>query len=113
MFSGSLFPMKRIIGLVFGSLVGACVLHFVLAACGSGSTPNALAQSSCTSWQVAGYYAPAVLSTPSGSDWPTGLTTPVNLPSGWEPLEASPFGGMSGSGTNTVGAFVIVRHCVQ
>lgn len=106
--------MKRTLGLVFGSLAGACVLHLVLVACGgSNSTPDAHAQSTCTSWQVAGYYAPAVLTTPSGADWPAGLTKPVNLPNGWEPLEASPFGGTNGGGTNTVGAFVIVRHCVQ
>jgi hypothetical protein len=56
------------------------------------------------------YFAPDILTTTAGSNWPAGLSAPVNLPSGWEPLSAEAFGGSSSS---AAGAFVAVRHCVQ
>jgi hypothetical protein len=104
--------MNRKAGIVVGSLLGASVLNLLYIACGSPN--NAQAQSSpCTSWQVATYYQPDVLTRSGTSDWPTGLSNAVTLPIGWEPLEASPFGGNSGGATSSVGALVVARHCLQ
>jgi hypothetical protein len=104
--------MNRKASIVLGSLLGACVLNLLFVACGSAK--NAQAQSApCTSWQVATYYQPDVLTRSGTSDWPTGLSNAVTLPTGWEPLEASPFGGSSGGPTSSVGALVVARHCLQ
>ncbi|HEY6463460.1 MAG TPA: hypothetical protein VIY73_25005 [Polyangiaceae bacterium] len=117
--------MKRL-GIVLGSTVGACVIYFASVACsgggsaggmGSGSggpVPDANAQTapSCTSWQLAMYYQPDVLTRGPG-DWPQGLSSPVTLPAGWEPIEAAPFGGTTGSTASTTGALAVVRKCAQ
>lgn len=109
--------------IVVFSLLGACAIHFVLTACGSidgtlsppKGTRDAAAQPApggsppCMSWQIAEYYAPNVLTRPANGDWPSGLSTPISLPAGWEPIEAAPFGGSGGS----IGALTVVRKCVQ
>lgn len=106
---------------VAASLIGACAIHFVMSACGSMDRPggamngtrDAFAEPApCSSWQIAAYYAPGLISAPMGSDWPKGLTGTIALPGGWEPIQATPFGGSSGGPVNTIGALTIVRKCV-
>ena len=106
--------MNRKASIVIGSLIGACVLNFLFVACGSPTNAQAQAQASaCTSWQLAAFYQPNLLSRSGVLDWPAGLTSTVNLPTGWEPIEASPWGGSSSTASTTVGALVVVRHCAQ
>ena len=95
-----------------GSLLGACVLNLLFVACGSSTHAQAQA-STCASWQVASFYQPNVLTRSTNADWPSGLSSSVNLPAGWEPIEASPFGGTNTDTMSFVGALVIVRHCAQ
>jgi hypothetical protein len=58
------------------------------------------------------FYQPDVLSRGAG-DWPQGLSSPVSLPAGWEPIEAAPFGGSTSNTASTAGALAIVRKCAQ
>jgi hypothetical protein len=106
--------MNRKASIVMGSLVGACVLNLLFVACGSPTNAQAQAQASaCTSWQMATFYQPNVLTRSGTADWPAGLSSMVNLPNGWEPIEATAWGGTNSSTSTTVGALVIVRHCAQ
>jgi hypothetical protein len=114
--------------IILGSLLGTAVLHVVLVACSSraGGAPDAAVQDAraadahatdtappCTSWQIAAYYAPGVITRTGSNDWPVGLTSPVQLPSGWEPITASIFGGTTSQDLSIAGALAMVRKCVQ
>ena len=105
--------MNRKVNIVLGSLLGACVLNLLFVACGAPTSAQAQQAPACTSWQTAAFYQPNVLMRAGTADWPSGLSSQVNLPAGWEPIEASPFGGASSSTSTTIGALVIVRHCAQ
>lgn len=106
--------MNRKTSIVMGSLVGACVLNLLFVACGSPTRAQAQAQASaCASWQIATFYQPNVLTHSGGADWPVGPSSAVNLPSGWEPIEATAWGGSASTASTTVGALVIIRHCAQ
>jgi hypothetical protein len=104
--------MNRKASIATGSLLGACALHLLYVACGSPTNAQAQA-TACSSWQVATYYQPNVLTRTGSADWPIGLSNAVNLPNGWEPLEAAPFSGSTSNSVSTVGALVVVRHCAQ
>jgi hypothetical protein len=105
--------MNRKVSIVMGSLVGACALNLLFVACGTPGRAQAQAQaSSCTSWQLAAFYQPGLLAS-TGADWPAGLSKTVDLPAGWEPIEATPFGGSSSTASTVYGALVVVRHCAQ
>lgn len=96
-----------------GSLLGACTLNLLFVACGAPGRAQAQAQaSSCASWQVAAFYQPNVLAS-MGQVWASGLSKAVDLPAGWEPIEASPFGGSATTASTVYGALVVVRHCAQ
>lgn len=114
--------LKASASVVVASLVGACAIHFALTACSNSArggstdgTPDAFAQASpaCSSWQIAVYYAPDILSASGPGNWPSGLSSAVTLPSGWEPIQATPFGGTTSATTNTVGALAVLRKCAQ
>jgi hypothetical protein len=105
--------VNRKVSIVLGSMLGACVLNLLFVACGSPTNAQAQAPASaCTSWQLAAFYQPNVLMK-GAADWPSGLSSTVNLPTGWEPIEASPWGGSSSTTSTTIGTLVVVRHCAQ
>jgi len=120
--------MKTRLPVIVASILGAGAIHFTLAACsgsnaagggaGGDSTQDARAQSapeatSCTTWQMATFYQPAMFSETNYTP-PTGLSNPITLPDGWEPLEASPFTNSgSTTGNSSFGVLAVVRHCVK
>ncbi len=100
--------MKAKLSITFGSIVGACMLHFVLASCtGNG---DADAASSCAQWTTA-YYVYDI-ATPGGhlTDIPVNqIIGKTAMPAGWEPVTVQYIGG----GSNDLLNLVTLRQCAM
>jgi hypothetical protein len=98
---------KRLLPVIGGSILGAIAIHLALVGC---SDPTRSAQAAdCASYQVASFYKASVITRPAQGDWTEGLSPPIDLPAGWEPLTAAPYGGSS----NDIGAMVMLRRCAE
>jgi hypothetical protein len=102
------------LSIVFGSMFGAGVLHFILIACSASSggsqtgVPDARAQgtSGCTTWTTAQFY----IDNPSKTyQLPAGLSGDTALPAGWEPIGGAPYA----SYPDFFGRVVYLRKCMQ
>jgi hypothetical protein len=100
-------PMQKL-NIVMGSLLGACAIHFTLAACGNSgkssvdTTGDAHAQttsSTCASWTIASFQSPVTEVNQNGIVLSAGVTP------GWEPISAE---FLTAGGVNAV-----VRQCTQ